>query len=824
MPAHGVRRLCVAVDIEKYSHRGAPRHAAAQGRLLRVLGVAAAAGNVPRSLWIRQPSGDGELSVLPAGIDEPRFVRGFVAALRDELAAPGGAAGAGLEPLRLRVAIHEGPVDEADNGFAGDTVIDVCRMCDAAHLRKALERHAGSGFVLALSDPVYRGVITPRYGGLAPEDFWPATLVTKDRSLSVHLHVPDPAVRTEPQPVPSVLREAGRYAVVAAPVTFDGTRPDVRAAGEIAGSLGGVLSVLGYELPQGVLVEPDAGQLSQAFGLAAAAAREQAAVVVGVISHAEAGRSGRTRIAPSGGSPSYDVDAWLDDVEDADVAAPTLLVLDACHTDHLIVSRTQLAGDRRTWIISALGGGEVCAGRLTRALTSVLWDLADGELDLDETVRHVPPQRIRREIQRVLDAAGEQPPLRVVGVDGVGEPPFFPNPAHARDRPGPLSAAAGDFAAHLGDLALLGGVRARDGALGLLGEWLHERAQPPLLFITGRAGAGKSALLSVAAGLTDEGLRAGAPGVFGALPGGCGPLAAEHPHALVQLRGRSVDELTVQVRRAIDPGAVDALDDIEGLLSAFGRLSVAPVLVVDGLDEAADPGAVEATLLRPLLTTAGWDGRPLCRMLVSARPDERWRWLRALPRYIERDLDTAVETSLGAQLAALAARIVRAEGGWAEPCADTFGQAVAVRLTTEQPEVGEFLLARAYAEQASAVRPMLSDAAAAEGLGSAVPTGITTMLRLDLLRVGTSRWLGPLLAGFAQARGDGMPAEIAALIAERLAGEPAAPDDLGRAAAQAGFYLRRAVDTDGTPLFRLYHQSLVDALRQDPQLLLEVAR
>jgi hypothetical protein len=65
----------MVADMERYSARSTVRQNTAQGVFLDALDSAGAAAGLDRGTWIRQSSGDGELAVLPADIDEPALLR-----------------------------------------------------------------------------------------------------------------------------------------------------------------------------------------------------------------------------------------------------------------------------------------------------------------------------------------------------------------------------------------------------------------------------------------------------------------------------------------------------------------------------------------------------------------------------------------------------------------------------------------------------------------------------------------------------------------------------------------------------------------------------
>ncbi|MCQ0018347.1 hypothetical protein [Actinomadura madurae] len=72
-----VYRLLLAVDLERYSRLDAHQQLAAQTDLRGLLDGCAKRTGLRTNAWYRQPGGDGELVVLPAGVNVARVVGAF---------------------------------------------------------------------------------------------------------------------------------------------------------------------------------------------------------------------------------------------------------------------------------------------------------------------------------------------------------------------------------------------------------------------------------------------------------------------------------------------------------------------------------------------------------------------------------------------------------------------------------------------------------------------------------------------------------------------------------------------------------------------------
>jgi hypothetical protein len=151
-----VRRLCVAVDLRHYHELDAVDQHHAQSGLMEVLDAAGTRTDVPRLDWHRQEKGDGELALLPPGIDEVSFAQAFVAGLRGALHEHNRRK---RPHLRLRVAMHQGLTWIAAAGYAGGAVVTVSRLCDAPQIKKIMDDRPAADLVLVLSNDLYEDLI-----------------------------------------------------------------------------------------------------------------------------------------------------------------------------------------------------------------------------------------------------------------------------------------------------------------------------------------------------------------------------------------------------------------------------------------------------------------------------------------------------------------------------------------------------------------------------------------------------------------------------------------------------------------------------------------
>ncbi|MFJ7218657.1 hypothetical protein [Amycolatopsis sp. NPDC098790] len=163
-------RLCLAVDTEAYSRFSSIEAARSQQRLVAVLEQARKQAGLNEADVDVQQSGDGQFSILPAGVDESVVIPRLVSGLRAALASTNADLNAHAR-LRLRVALHRGHVAAGVNGWIGGATIAVHRLLDSSPVRAALKSRSDADFALIVSDVVFTDVIADGYGTLEPAHF-----------------------------------------------------------------------------------------------------------------------------------------------------------------------------------------------------------------------------------------------------------------------------------------------------------------------------------------------------------------------------------------------------------------------------------------------------------------------------------------------------------------------------------------------------------------------------------------------------------------------------------------------------------------------------
>jgi len=178
-------RFLVAVDVAGFSQRYAAEQARAQDDLEAAMTQAAESAGLERERWYRQPRGDGELAVLPQGVDGLSLVADYPGKLAASVADINRASRG--PRLRVRLAIHHGAVAPGLFGPIGTALVVISRLADAEVVRQQLRQRSDLDIAMIVSATVYDEVIQSRLGDLDPETFRRVLVRAKGKSYVGHL-------------------------------------------------------------------------------------------------------------------------------------------------------------------------------------------------------------------------------------------------------------------------------------------------------------------------------------------------------------------------------------------------------------------------------------------------------------------------------------------------------------------------------------------------------------------------------------------------------------------------------------------------------------
>ncbi|MEV0909141.1 hypothetical protein [Streptomyces hokutonensis] len=195
------RRPLLSVDAKGYGGVDAKTQRQFQEAIVRLLDEAAATAELDRGKWVTQEGGDSLFAVLPADASEPALVDKFTRALDAGLRTFN--FGRERQPwLRLRAAVHFGPVALGANGFVGRAAVEISRIRDCAALRTALDRAPYACLALAVSATVF-DVVRETYTSIPADEFRQVSVEEKEHRGEAWIWLPGADVRQldlEPDP------------------------------------------------------------------------------------------------------------------------------------------------------------------------------------------------------------------------------------------------------------------------------------------------------------------------------------------------------------------------------------------------------------------------------------------------------------------------------------------------------------------------------------------------------------------------------------------------------------------------------------------------
>ncbi|QMU73326.1 hypothetical protein [Streptacidiphilus sp. P02-A3a] len=188
---------CIAVDVAGYGGNNDRRQSEIQHELPRLLSRAASAAGLDRTRWRVQPQGDGQVALVPQDEGEPRLVDDYIRHLVVELRKYNQQR-TGAYRMRMRAALHHGPVELADHGFAGRAVVATCRLLEADQLYQVLARRPDADLALMLSDDIFGTTVGAGHTTFVQEEFDSVLVRKKEYEHPAWLWVPGGAGRQRP--------------------------------------------------------------------------------------------------------------------------------------------------------------------------------------------------------------------------------------------------------------------------------------------------------------------------------------------------------------------------------------------------------------------------------------------------------------------------------------------------------------------------------------------------------------------------------------------------------------------------------------------------
>ncbi|MFJ3574986.1 P-loop domain-containing protein [Streptomyces rubiginosohelvolus] len=563
------------------------------------------------------------------------------------------------------------------------------------------------------------------------------------------------------------------------------------------------------------------------------------------------------------GETSLDVGALINAIESNKRGPHVLLLLDVCNAGEVtrFQSLNPLSPNRRkAWVIGASTRSEKAfKARFSDAVVVTLKRLEEGWLDIHPSLKYAPIEAIASEISLSLtkictkDGSALPQSLTVTPRTELHEecPPFFENPSYQITPHARLlmraEAEVREFAEQLdeGLDALHFAARAtgaphqtrmsgrcffagREAQLANLSQWMDEGRGSSLQVVTGSPGVGKSALIGVLVCLSHPDLYQATPAVASKIPSHLQP-SYQESIAAVHARGRDLHQILSSIARQlkIEPSNEAELTSAH-LIQRILDTDSDPIIIVDALDEAVRPVDVMSNLLLPLSNARKAHGKPACRMLIGTRP---WSQFDVLLKAADRNggllnLDRVPSATIEGDLGQYIADLLRDHVFYRNAKQKTFVQQVSASIAAElahENVAGAFLIAGLFVHQ---IGVELTGKSVSE-ICAVIPRSLPQMLELHLAQIKSEnhRWMRPIMAALAQAKGEGMPAAVIQAASTAFSSEGNFSDnsqsfptdrEVAEVLAATSFYLRHSIDSDGRTLYRLFHQALADHLINYP--------
>ncbi|GGW56531.1 hypothetical protein [Streptomyces griseoloalbus] len=187
-----VNRTILLLDIERFSRRDDVVQAVLRRTLNKIVDETLEAAGVEATQQYREDRGDGLIVLLSGDVAKTVLLRTLVTTT-PELLHEHNLLASDSAQMRLRIVLAVGEVAHdphagTTGGLVGHDLNQACRLLDADVLRSALAERQDEHCVLAVSAPVYEGVVRHGHRGVRPDLFRQADVTVKDGTLPAWIH------------------------------------------------------------------------------------------------------------------------------------------------------------------------------------------------------------------------------------------------------------------------------------------------------------------------------------------------------------------------------------------------------------------------------------------------------------------------------------------------------------------------------------------------------------------------------------------------------------------------------------------------------------
>ncbi|WP_424888424.1 hypothetical protein [Streptomyces sp. XH2] len=183
-----VNRTILLLDIERFSRRDDVVQAVLRRTLNTVVDQTLVTAGVEATQQYREDRGDGLIVLISGDVAKTAVLRALLTVTPELLHDHNRLASGGAQ-MRLRMVLAAGEVAHdpqagTTGGLVGHDLNQAFRLLDSDALRRALAEQADGHCVLAVSTPVYEGVVRHGHHGVRPELFRHTDVTVKDGVLS----------------------------------------------------------------------------------------------------------------------------------------------------------------------------------------------------------------------------------------------------------------------------------------------------------------------------------------------------------------------------------------------------------------------------------------------------------------------------------------------------------------------------------------------------------------------------------------------------------------------------------------------------------------
>jgi hypothetical protein len=192
----------VGVDIHGFGngHRDDEVQLHLRKALYELLERAFAEAGVPWGRCRHEDRGDGVLIIVPPDIPTPRLIDPLAGHVHAGLRRHNKMASI-VAQIRLRMAVHAGPVYRDKHGVSGQAVLRLFRLLEAP-VFKCVFATNGATFGLIVSEYVYDTVVRHGLGLIDPDTYSELQVRSKETETQAWLHLPSRAELPPPRSQP----------------------------------------------------------------------------------------------------------------------------------------------------------------------------------------------------------------------------------------------------------------------------------------------------------------------------------------------------------------------------------------------------------------------------------------------------------------------------------------------------------------------------------------------------------------------------------------------------------------------------------------------